>query len=240
MINAETLECTVRATKNQLTQNISCLSGSTGGPSVWEVASAIANWGILLVALGALLVSYRSMRSTRTQGNKAMEIAYGSAQAQLELSKMSSEADLADRKNSRELDLTAEYIGALDELFFSNLRKVGESGRKEGIRSSTFRVLSSAGRYQMFIGDEPVLQGLQEEFIRALEHFNPTSPADLEGVQYGRLLDIHAFLRSLVFEFQGERKVRPLYSDALAVLKHCRLRQSWDGFDSFIESLKTL
>ncbi len=163
---------------------------------------------------------------------------YRATQDQLDVARDAIRADLAERKNSRELDMTAEFISALDELLFSSLRKVGEEGREEGIYAATFRALNAAGRYQMFVGNPRTLLALQEEFLRTLEDFKPMTMHDLESAQYDRIHHIHAFLRTLVMEYQRDRKVRALFAQLSLILKRRRLSGSWEEFDEFFQKLQ--
>lgn len=174
------------------------------------------------------------INSAQEISKQELDLAYKSTQAQLDAAARVAKEDLKERRDSRELDLTAETISDLDNLLFTSFRRAGEPGRGEALRSATLKAYNSAGRYQMFVGNPRAVVILQEEFLRMLEEFSPESMDDLQGVEHERLLFVHGCLRTLYLEFRANKTEDSYYLLLINTIQNCRLAGSWEDLDRFM------
>lgn len=172
--------------------------------------------------------------SAQEISKQELDLAYRSTQAQLDAAARVAKEDLSERRESRELDLTAETISDLDNLLFTSFRRVGEAGRGEALRDATLKAYNSAGRYQMFVGNPRAVVILQEEFLRMLDTFSPKSMDDLQGAEHERLLFVHGCLRTLYLEFRVNKTDDAYYLLLIGIIQRCRQAESWDELERFM------
>lgn len=185
-----------------------------------------------------LAASEESLRiqinSSHEIAKQELDLAHRSTQAQLDAAARVAQEDLKERRDSRELDLTAETISDLDNLLFTSFRSAGEAGRGEALRSATLKAYNSAGRYQMFVGNPRAVVVLQEEFSRMLDKFTPKSMDDLHGAEHARLLFVHGCLRTLYLEFRANKTDDIYYLLLIDTILKCRRAESWESLDAFM------
>lgn len=204
---ANTFECTVQPLVDNANAAVTCAGEIVSAVSGWDVFTTIANWGILAIAAAALMVSAGLRKDSRLAMDATLNENYKSTQAQLDATRAATRADLDERKNSRELDITAAFISALDELVMTGARPAGEDGRGEALRLAANNVLLAAGRYQLFVGNPKALTTFQVTFLSLLDEFAPRSEDDFDSRLYERLTLAHAALRAEIFNYQQSKQI---------------------------------
>lgn len=225
MILAKTFECIVAPIADKAGTAMRCSGEIVTAVSPWDIFTTFANWGILIVAAAALAVSEISRRNSRAAMRDAQEASeaavkaqigsaeetldanYKAVQAQLDAMRAATQADLEERRNSRELEMTAGLVTALDELKLVASREATEKDRGTALRQAVMAVYAAAGRYQLFVGDSQEIAGLQEQYIRLLQDFAPTSMEDFEGLQHERIHRILGVLRTGIIVYQKSKGV---------------------------------
>jgi hypothetical protein len=199
------------------TENVvNCIMTAVNDASGWETGSPIANWLILTVAFGALWVSNSQRKKSAThmddllkqssaEHKEQMDENYRAVQAQLDASREATRADLEERRNAGELDMTADFVSALDRLQITAAMDASEEVRGLAMHQAAIDTTAAASRFHLFVGHSRALMQFHQIFISMLQSFAPATMKDFESRDFDRLAKMQTTLRSEIVDFQKNR-----------------------------------
>lgn len=164
-------------------------------------------------------VAQDQMEAAHKANQAQLDAAYAATQAQLDASQKATQVDLNERKNARELEMTAEFVAALDEMLMAAHIDVNEEGRGLSLRRAITNTSVASGRFQLFVGHSQALADFEEQLQRLLDGFAPVKLADFKSRQYDRIFKTHAILRTAIVEYQKSRDFPPIFPMVLGALK---------------------
>lgn len=216
MSKLEKIDClgnvATRINEVQISCDVAIPSDSWG--LYWQAAAAIATFCAVAVAL------YQTRKANRAAekaigvaerandlADKALTQSFKAAQAQLDMARKASQEDLEERRNSRELDITAGLVTALDEMQLAVGRNPMDPARGEALMASAMNCFAAFSRFDLFVGQSGALVKVLHWLVDAQSDFEPQSIKDFESKEFERMVLVQVYLRINVANFQKERQL---------------------------------